>query len=65
MSDNGSAYRSKLHAFACRALGAAPPRAPPLPAADQRQGERFIRTMLGEWAYGAIYAHELRTHRRP
>ncbi len=31
-----------------------------LPPADQRQAERFIRTMLAGWAYGAIYrsSHE-------
>ena len=34
---------------------AAPPAHPPLPATHQRQGRRFIRTLLAGWAYGAIY----------
>ena len=32
-----------------------PPPHPALPATHQRQSRRFIRTMLGGWAYGAIY----------
>ena len=28
----------------------------PLPATHQRKAERFIRTLLAGWAYGAIYA---------
>ena len=38
MTDNGSAYRSTAHAFACRALGIKHIRTPALPAPDQRQG---------------------------
>ena len=26
-----------------------------LPAPDQRQGRRFIKTLLDEWAYGRLY----------
>jgi hypothetical protein len=29
-----------------------------LPAPDQRQAERFIRTLLELWAYGYPYQHE-------
>ena len=55
MSDNGSAYRSKLHAFACRALGLRHLTTRPYRPQTNGKAERFIRTMLGEWAYGAIY----------
>ena len=39
----------------------------PGPRRPQTNGkaERLIRTMLGEWAYGAIYSHQLGTHSRP
>ncbi len=56
MSDNGSAYRSKLHAFACRALGVRHLTTRPYRPQTNGKAERFIRTMLGEWAYAAIYA---------
>jgi transposase InsO family protein len=55
MSDNGSAYRSKLHAFACRALGVRHLTTRPYRPQTNGKAERLIRTMLGEWAYGAIY----------
>jgi transposase InsO family protein len=55
MSDNGSAYRSKLHAFACRTLGLRHLTTRPYRPQTNGKAERFIRTMLGEWAYGAIY----------
>ena len=28
---------------------------PPLPASHQRKAERFIQTLLREWAYAAVY----------
>jgi transposase InsO family protein len=56
MSDNGSAYRSKLHAFACRALGVRHLTTRPYRPQTNGKAERFIRTLLGEWAYAAIYA---------
>jgi transposase InsO family protein len=55
MSDNGSAYRSKLHAFACRTLGVRHLTTRPYRPQTNGKAERFIRTMLAEWAYGAIY----------
>ena len=55
MSDNGSAYRSKLHKLACIALGIRHPRTRPTPAQTNRKAERFIQTMLGGCAYAAIY----------
>ena len=55
ITDNGSAYRSTLHAIACRALGVRHLRTRPYRPQTNGKAERFIRTMLGGWAYGAIY----------
>jgi len=55
MSDNGSAYRSTLHAVACRTLGLRHLRTQPYRPRTNGKAERFIRTLLGGWAYGAIY----------
>jgi transposase InsO family protein len=56
LTDNGSAYRSTIHAIACRALGIKHLRTRPRRPQTNGKAERFIRTMLGGWAYGAIYA---------
>lgn len=53
--DNGAAYRSAVHAIACRALGIRHVRTRPYRPQTNGKAERFIRTMLGGWAYGAIY----------
>jgi transposase InsO family protein len=55
MTDNGSAYRSAVHALACRALGIRHLRTRPRRPQTNGKAERFIRTMLAGWAYGAIY----------
>jgi transposase InsO family protein len=55
LTDNGSAYRSTVHAFACRILGIRHLRTRPYRPQTNGKAERFIRTMLGGWAYGAIY----------
>jgi transposase InsO family protein len=55
MTDNGSAYRSTLHAFACRVMGLRHLRTRPYRPRTNGKAERFIRTLLGGWAYGAIY----------
>jgi transposase InsO family protein len=55
LTDNGSAYRSAVHAIACRALGIRHLRTRPYRPQTNGKAERFIRTMLGGWAYGAIY----------
>lgn len=55
MSDNGACYRSTIHAFACRALGIKHLRTRPYRPRTNGKAERFIRTLLGGWAYGAIY----------
>jgi transposase InsO family protein len=56
MTDNGSPYISTIHAIACRALGVRHLRTRPYRPQTNGKAERFIRTMLGGWAYGAIYA---------
>jgi transposase InsO family protein len=56
MTDNGSAYRSTIHAFACRAMGLRHLRTRPYRPRTNGKAERFIRTLLAGWAYGAIYA---------
>jgi transposase InsO family protein/transposase len=55
MTDNGSAYRSAIHALACRTLGIRHLRTRPRRPQTNGKAERFIRTMLAGWAYGAIY----------
>jgi transposase InsO family protein len=55
MTDNGPAYLSIAHAIACRTLGIRHIRTRPYRPRTNGKAERFIRTMLGGWAYGAIY----------
>ena len=55
ITDNGSAYRSTVHAIACRALGLRHLRTRPYHPQTNGKAERFIRTLLGGWAYGPIY----------
>ena len=55
MTDNGSAYRATVHALACKALGIKHLRTRPYRPRTNGKAERFIRTMLAGWAYGAIY----------
>jgi transposase InsO family protein len=55
LSDNGSAYRSTLHAVACRTLGIRHLRTRPYRPQTNGKAERFIRTLINGWAYGAIY----------
>jgi transposase InsO family protein len=55
MTDNGSPYISVAHAVACRALGIRHLRTRPRRPQTNGKAERFIRTMLREWAYAAVY----------
>jgi transposase InsO family protein len=55
MTDNGPAYRSAVHALACRALLIRHLRTRPYRPQTNGKAERFIRTLLAGWAYGAIY----------
>ena len=55
LTDNGSCYRGVVHAVACRRLGIKHLRTRPYRPQTNGKAERFIRTMLDGWAYGAIY----------
>jgi len=55
LTDNGSGYRSIVHAIACRAMSIRHLRTRAYRPQTNGKAERFIRTMLGGWAYGAIY----------
>ena len=55
MTDNGSAYVSAVFAVACRGLGIKHSRTRPYRPQTNGKAERFIRTMLAEWAYATVY----------
>ncbi len=55
LTDNGPGYVSIVHALACRALGIKHLRTRAYRPQTNGKAERFIRTLLGGWAYGAIY----------
>jgi transposase InsO family protein len=55
ITDNGSPYISTAHSIACRTLGIRHLRTRPYRPQTNGKAERFIRTMLTGWAYGAIY----------
>ena len=56
MTDNGSAYRSKLFAKALAQAGARHVRTRPYTPRTNGKAERFIQTSLREWAYARPYA---------
>ncbi len=56
LTDNGSAYVAGAYALACRALGLRHTRTRPRRPRTNGKAERFIRTLLAEWAYGRLYA---------
>jgi transposase InsO family protein len=55
MTDNGSCYRSKAFARACRELGLRHIRTKPYTPKTNGKAERFIQSALREWAYAAAY----------
>jgi transposase InsO family protein len=57
ITDNGSAYRSKLFAKTCQALGIKHTFTRPYRPQTNGKAERFIQTCLREWAYGRIWTH--------
>jgi transposase InsO family protein len=62
MTDNGSAYRSRSHAQAVTELGLTHIRTRPYRPRTNGKAERFIQTLLREWAYAAAYTDS--QHRR-
>ena len=55
LTDNGPGYRSTLHAISCKTLGIRHLRTRAYRPQTNGKAERFIRTLLDGWAYGAIY----------
>lgn len=55
LTDNGSAYRSHAFRAACVRLGIRHRRTRPYRPQTNGKAERFIRTLLGEWAYARAY----------
>jgi transposase InsO family protein len=55
MTDNGSNYRSKLHARVVQRLGIKHVFTRPYRPRTNGKAERFIQTLLREWAYAAVY----------
>jgi transposase InsO family protein len=55
LTDNGSAFVSAAYAQACRRLGIRHLRTRPYRPQTNGKAERFIRTLLAGWAYGAIF----------
>ncbi|MET0106013.1 MAG: IS481 family transposase, partial [Sedimenticola sp.] len=56
LTDNGSCYRSKRFRKHCQALGIKHRHTRPYRPQTNGKAERFIQTMLREWAYGRVYA---------
>jgi transposase InsO family protein len=56
LTDNGSAYRSRAFARACRRLGLKHSFTRPRRPQTNGKAERFIQTALREWAYVPCYA---------
>jgi transposase InsO family protein len=55
MTDNGSCYRSRAFAKACKRLGLKHIRTKPYTPRTNGKAERFIQTSLREWAYARAY----------
>ena len=55
LSDNGGCYVSHPFAAACRELGVQPRRTRPYRPETNGKAERFIQTLLREWAYARPY----------
>jgi transposase InsO family protein len=63
LTDNGSAYRSRAFAAACRRLGVRQKFTQPYRPRTNGKAERFIQTLLREWAYRRPYATSARRQR--
>jgi len=60
MTDNGSAFRSRLFARACQRLGLRHIRTRPYTPRTNGKAERFIQTLLREWAYAQPFPNSRR-----
>jgi transposase InsO family protein len=59
LTDNGNAYRSRAFIAACHERGIGRRRTRPYRPQTNGKAERFIRTLLGEWAYARTFATTL------
>lgn len=57
LTDNGAAYRSRLFAKTCHALGIKHCFTKPYHPQTHGKAERFIQTCLREWAYGRTWQY--------
>jgi transposase InsO family protein len=57
MTDNGSCYRSKAFASACKQLRIKHIKIRPYTPQTNGKAERFIQTALREWAYATAFEH--------
>ena len=64
MTDNGSCYKAKTFAAACKALSLKHIRTKPYTPKTNGKAERFIQTALREWAYARAYqtSEQRKTH---
>ena len=63
LTDNGSCYRSHLFRDSCAALGAKHSCTRPYRPQTNGKAERFIQTLLREWAYARRYRSSSRRNR--
>jgi transposase InsO family protein len=57
LTDNGSAFVAHRYGRACQALGLRHTRTRPRRPRTNGKAERFIQTVLNEWAYARLYAN--------
>ena len=62
MSDNGSGYVSRRFRAACQAHALRHLRTPPYTPRTNGKAERFIKTLLREWA--SVQTYQMSGHRR-
>lgn len=55
LTDNGSCYRRTFHTVVCSELGLKHIYTRPYRPRTNGKAERFIQTLMNEWAYGRIY----------
>lgn len=55
LTDNGSCYKSKLWHITCKSLGVSVKKTRPYRPQTNGKAERFIQTLLREWAYFRVY----------
>lgn len=65
LTDNGPGYLSTIHTLACRALGIRHLRTRAYRPQTNGKAERFIRTLISGWAYGAHLPRQPPTHSSP